>query len=91
MDGQTDRQTDNLGPTVASPRSALALRGKNPSHTNASKSVLLMGYFVIIIKFIIIIIIIIGYRTLHRITFLPRDASTERGYEIVFVCPSVRL
>jgi len=22
--------------------------------------------------------------------FLPRDASAERGYEIAFVCPSVR-
>ena len=23
-------------------------------------------------------------------SFLPRDASAERGYEIAFVCPSVR-
>jgi len=31
--------------------------------------------------------------TIHdgALGFLPRDASAERGYEIAFVCPSVRL
>ena len=27
---------------------------------------------------------------MSNIVFLPRDASAERGYEIAFVCPSVR-
>jgi len=27
----------------------------------------------------------------ETLSFLPRDASAERGYEIAFVCPSVCL
>jgi len=30
-------------------------------------------------------------RKQHRLVFLPRDASAERGYEIAFVCLSVCL
>jgi len=30
------------------------------------------------------------YSSLNTNRFLPHDASAERGYEIAFVCPTVR-